>query len=447
MKVDFRSTSSPQPTRLIGLLTRHGILTSLLEFQVEFNYSRSAQKKLNSAVKLLLTFMEHSPIAYYRPVELLRAFKQALDHGTIDENMDDPTGLYWPPRSYEVISIVLRNLTRYSDWLALQDAHSAVVLNPIREATTAEQRIHWCAYHHRQNKRLLNHLERPGETQKIKFSREVRNPTISFIDSDVVRFPKDRFNELMTSGFIRATVRSEDPRETTDYKAQCMTLLMDGGGLRESELFHIYLDDIKYDTVTMRSIVRVFHPSQGKAPEHGYTNREDYLRRKYRLQPRTNYLSNQALYAGWKNPAINKKGKFLEVQFYPESKAIEFSLAYQSYLLYQRKNSAHHPFAFTNSTGAPETIQNFSRLQRAAVERIGLIYRKDRGTTEHGHRHAYAFRCAEEGDFTQKELQFALHHRHPDSCLVYIQYRDGDLRAKMKKIPTRYVEDDLYDEL
>jgi integrase len=66
-----------------------------------------------------------------------------------------------------------------------------------------------------------------------------------------------------------------------------------------------------------------------------------------------------------------------------------------------------------------------------AVKRIGLEHSKALGTTEHGHRHAYGYRLANHG-FSQVEIQKAMHHKSPDSCLVYLQPTDEELRLIMQ---------------
>lgn len=126
--------------------------------------------------------------------------------------------------------------------------------------------------------------------------------------------------------------------------------------------------------------------------------------------------------------------RFFLVQFFPSSKAAEFLLSWANYLKYQRVEPAdgfEHPYAFTNSRGNPETLKNYQRLHKVAVERIGLEHRKCFGTTEHGHRHSYGYRLAEHG-FTQVQIQKAMHHKSHESCLVYIQPSDDELREIMK---------------
>jgi len=47
-----------------------------------------------------------------------------------------------------------------------------------------------------------------------------------------------------------------------------ITVLLHGGGLRESEPFHLYVSDVAIDPRNTKSaLVRLYHPERGKAPE------------------------------------------------------------------------------------------------------------------------------------------------------------------------------------
>lgn len=437
LKVDYQSPTQLNTIRLPALMTSQGILVSLLQYLSEKNRSNSWRAKVTTAVGTLLDFIALSGIPFENPTMLLKSFRTALKSGTIDLDLEDPTGLYWPNRSHEHVDDIVSLLTGYTDWLILQPGHSGVVLNPIREATKHEEKLNWCAYHHRQDNKLLSHLTSDEERDQNRFRREVgREKASPVILDEVKRFPQEHLDTLLDEGFVRASSRSVHKHMRIDYKSQAMTLLMNAGGLRKSELFHIYLDDIEIDEERCEAIVRVHHPSKGKAPEKGYKNRQDYLLRKFRMKPRTDYLKSESLHAGWKAPTTNKQ-MFFVVQFYPPSRSQEFLLAFQNYLLYQRVDArGRHPYAFTNTKGRPETIKNFQRLHTQAVERIGLSCCKHQGTSEHGHRHAYGYRLAENG-FSQLDIKDAMHHAHPDSCLVYLQKTDREVRETMRKTETR----------
>lgn len=439
VKVEYQSPTRLKKIRLPALITSQGMLVSLLQYQSEKHRSNSWRAKVTSSVGMLLDYIALSGIPFDNPTTLLKSFRTALKTGTIDLNLEDPTGLYWPNRSQENADDIVSLLTGYTDWLTKQPGHSGVVMNPIREATKHEEKLNWCAYHHRQDNKLLSHLTSDQEREMNHFKREVgRERRSPLILDEVKRFPEKHFNTLLDEGFVIASSRSEHKHLRIDYKSQSMTLLMDAGGIRKSELFHIYLDDIEIDMERYEAIVRVHHPSKGRAPEKGYRDREDYLLRKFRMKPRTDYLKSESLHAGWKAPTTNKQ-MFFTIQFFPPSRSQEFLLAFQNYLLYQRVDAkGSHPFAFTNSKGRPETIKNFQRLHRSAVERIGLNCSKYEGTSEHGHRHAYGYRLGrKENEFTQTEIQRMLHHAHPDSCLVYLEKTDEERREQMRAIESK----------
>lgn len=244
-----------------------------------------------------------------------------------------------------------------------------------------------------------------------------------------VRFPEDQIERLLYLGFEKNGV--------IDYKSQAITMLMNYGGLRKSEIFHIYTSDITLNpNKPKEALVRVYHPELGSSPDPYFKNRQEYLLTKTSYKPRNNYLFSERLYAGWKTPLLTSKLGYFEVIFNPPEKAKEFLLIWANYLKYQRvepSKSNPHPFAFTNTLGEPETVKNFQRLHKKAVERIGLTCKKSLGTTEHGHRHAYGFRARQAG-LNQVEIQKAMHHKSPTSCLIYIKPTLEEVQEKLREI-------------
>ena len=436
IKVMYRSTTTGHVGQVIqGLLTKHGVLLSLLQYHAEKGGSSSNQADVNRAVRMLLEFTEQSDIPFHSAVDLMKAFRYALDHGTVDWKGDDPTELFWRPRPKKQVNRIISYLTSYTDWLVHQPDHSGVVVNPIREASNHEQKLNWCAYHHRKNNSLLKHITNKNTLESIRYTREIgKLQEDSVLVDEVKRFPENRFNELIEEGFINPKICDPKSPHYMDYKSQAMAYLMHFGGIRESEIFHIYLSDIGIDMERNEAVVRIYHPSEGKAPERGYSNREDYLKKKFGLKPRTQYLKTESLHAGWKNPLLDHTDNYMEISFFPPSKAAEFLFIFQLYLNYQRvepqKNS--HPYAFTNNYGRPETKKNFRRRHSAAVQRIGLTSEKLMGTTQHGHRHAYGYRLSELG-YKEHEIQKMMHHKNPNSCLVYISKTNNEIREIMRK--------------
>ncbi|MDW5308678.1 site-specific integrase, partial [Acinetobacter baumannii] len=81
-----------------------------------------------------------------------------------------------------------------------------------------------------------------------------------------VRFPEDQIERLIYLGF--------EKNGQYDYKSQAITMLMNYGGLRKSEIFHIYTSDITLNpNRPQEALVRVYHPELGIAPDPHFKNR------------------------------------------------------------------------------------------------------------------------------------------------------------------------------
>ena len=426
--------------RLPALLTENGLLISHLRFLAEnSNKSQSWIERNTYSVMLLVKYINANGNKFVAGSDLLRSFVIALTFGTIDrDTLEDNSGLYWSPRKARDANIILYHITSYTDFLSEKSGHKENRINPFRKATSIEERLNYCAHIHRQDRSFLKHLSQQNkEKYNLNLVRKIRahRPPMYRLE-DFFRFPASKISKLLNDGFVRRnSTIGMPPEERTDFKNQAITYLMHFGGLRKSEIFHIYESDILVDEKRLEAVVRVFHPSDGESPAYKYNNRREYLLKEFGLPPRTDYPKTERLHAGWKDPLLTDRRNFFQVIFCPTSAAREFLYIWTSYLKYQRvapSDNAKHPYAFTNSKGEPETIKNFQRMHSDAVRRIGLSPKKTEGTTEHGHRHAYGYELAKRG-FNQYEIQKAMHHKSPDSCLIYIQASGVEIRDAMKK--------------
>lgn len=430
---NYKNCSSNLTYSLPALLTEKGLIISHLRYLAWFNYKSDSWKERSCfALSLLLKYLDAVP-EIKKATDALKSFTETLVIGSIDpETFTDPLGLYWRPRSLRDANNLLFHITHYTDYLVLQEDYSAERVNPFRKATSYEERLNWCAYYHKQSNVFLNHLT--NHSEQIEQHKRVRlvesfNENV-FSTEYAVRFPEQHLERLLYLGFLKRD-------GTPDYKSQAIAMLLNYGGLRKSEVFHIYVSDITLNpNYPKEALVRVYHPSLGEAPDVGFKNRREYLLATTSYKPRNTYLGSERLYAGWKNPLLTSKSGYFEVVFNPPHKAEEFLLVWANYLKYQRVEPArgeNHPFAFTNSKGMPETLKNFQRLHRRAIEKIGLVVKKEYGTTEHGHRHAYGFRARQAG-LDQIAIQKAMHHKSPHSCLVYIKPTLEEVTEALKGI-------------
>lgn len=441
IKTRYKNDRTNKELSLPAIYTESGLLISHLRYLAENSHkSGSWHDRSVFAVMLLIRYINVNQSAFEDATSLLQSFAQCLTLGTVNPStLEDDSQLYWSPRSYEDANTLLGQITAYTDWLSEQPDYHQQRLNKFRKATSAEQRLNWCAYYHKHARVFLNHLLTPSENaHSLGYARKIQAHRRTVVQvSTSKRFPSTEIRRLLDEGMIkpRAGV-NELGNPTPDYKNQAITLLMHYGGVRKSEIFHLYLTDIHIDRQRSEAVVRIYHPSEGSSPDSRYRNRREYLAREFRLKPRTDYAKSERLHAGWKGPLLTDKRKFFQVQFFPPEKAAEFLLVWRDYLIHQRVEPNRfncHPYAFTNSKGQPETLKNYQRMHADAVRRIGLEHSKNLGTTEHGHRHAYGYRLADHG-FSQVEIQKAMHHKSPDSCLVYIQPSDDELRSKMKVV-------------
>ena len=427
--VNYKDCTSRTTLVLPCILTEKGVVISHLRYLAWFNSKSAAWKERSCyALKLLLKYINAVP-NIDSPTKVLKAFTEALITGTIDQSSrTDSLDLYWRPRTVKDTNNLLFHITHYTDFLMLQDEHSTIRVNPFRKATSYEERLNWCAYYHKQANVFLNHLTKKDVSQQqVRLVGTFREDFIDF--EYAVRFPEDQIERLLYLGF--------EKNGEIDYKSQAITMLMNYGGLRKSEIFHIFTSDITlHPNRSKEALVRVYHPELGASPDPYFKNRREYLLAQTSYKPRNNYVFTERLYAGWKTPLLTSKLGYFEVVFNPPKKAKDFLLIWANYLKYQRvepSKSNPHPFAFTNTLGEPETIKNFQRLHKNAVERIGLLCKKDLGTTEHGHRHAYGFRARQAG-LNQIEIQKAMHHKSPTSCLVYIKPTLEEVQDKLREI-------------
>ncbi|WP_240997159.1 gamma-mobile-trio recombinase GmtY [Pseudomonas viridiflava] len=439
IKTLYRNDSTGKERQLPALLTQDGILISHLRFLADPDYYRKSEEWRTRniyAIRMLVKYIQANEGVFEKATELLKSFAVAVEYGTIDiDTQRDPSGLYWLTRSAADARTMIGHVTAYTDWLAEQPEFGQPRLNPFSTATSLEERMNWCAYYHKEANVFLAHLRNPDEAaRKLKLVRTVRGPDVPMSQKITKRFPEREFHNLLTNGWTRSC---SDPNATEhafiDYKGRAMTILMHYGGLRKSEIFHTYLQDIIIDRKLNEAVVRISHPSLGKAPEEGYTNRQDYLNRRYSMQPRHKYPTSNALHAGWKSPMLTED--YVEVHFCPPEASKDFLYNFIMYLQHQRVDPEpddDHPYAFTNTHGRPETLKNFNRQHCDAVNRIGLAHKKKLGTTEHGHRHAYGYRMIEK-DVKPNIIQKAMHHKNPNSYKVYTQPDADDVRKAFEE--------------
>lgn len=424
-RVTYVANDSAKPLTVHAMFTHSGLLISHLRFLERNRHKSPSWHERNTfAVELLLRFIQAHVSTELSATDLLRNFVSRLCFGTIETDGSDPTYLYWMARRIDDANTLLGHITAYCDYLDEVNGQDLPRLNPWRKATAAEEKMKWCAYYRRSANCFFNYLYQPDKEQMktVRAVHTVANPLLHI--ESVFRFSDEVFVRFLKYGF-------QHKDGSVDYGSILILLLMHFGGVRLSECFQIFTHDVSVDRFTQESVVKVFHPSAGVSPDPLFGNRRQFLITKYRMQPRNEYHRTHKLYSGWKNPLLTNKDYSFKIFFFPQSAAQLFTQYLQLYL--NSRPEADHPYLICNQSGDPETKKNFLKKYQCAIERIGLAVAKHDGLSPQAHRHSYGYRLAEAG-FSQFEIQKAMHHKSPESCLVYIKPTDSEIRQRMRSI-------------
>jgi integrase len=414
-------------------------MLQLVEYILEYGRTRSLawQRELTRAVGLMVDFLQanacHFKDTEHRP-HVLAAFADALVGGTINQEGEDLSGLYWEPKSIARSTVILNAVTAFSDWLV--NRYATTALNPWKTASMAEQIAYWRRFEKRRAHALLRHtMDRADHVAAAQRARtvQIQRKSVSVRQgSSPKTFPDSRISDLITSGFAMPGKSDSLPwYERINVRDAMITILLHGGGLRESEPFHLYVTDVAVDPRNPNSaLVRLFHPEQGSAPDDFIDpisgkriqgDRETYLRTKWHLEPRN--LTHGRFHAGWKDLQLtDQREKYALVHWFPSFWGEVFLFLFRIYLTRFRSRHYPHPYIFVSHkegvAGDMYTIDSYRQAHAKAVKRVGLEVGKEHGTTPHGHRHAYGQSLVNAG-VDQKLVQHAMHHKSIESQAPY----------------------------
>ncbi len=440
------------PSLLVEQKGETTILKPLLEYQIKYqDKSKTWHSKLIQAVGLLLDYMDANAGNYTNAKDFFERFAETLYSGTIGENGEDSSGLYWLPKKTQTANPLLYLLNEFSDWLSRN--YNTEQLNPWRDATRYEERMKWMAQINKSQRSFLGHLHDIYDISET--AKTVRNVisrrTPYAIRNGTKAFPESSIFKLLIEGF--KNVRKGQDLDIVDgfkWRDIAITILMHYGGLRHSEVFHLWLDDVVFDAdAPDMAVVRIYHPSEGalprnikfKNPKTGkfVSDRASYLLLRYGLLPRNQYASSNKRFAGWKNPRLdNESEKYMQVYWFPAEAGKWFMYAWRNYLLQRLRCGVQedtHPFAFVSLDSRylgemmPARTQTESHTK--ACQKIGLEVSKFNGTTNHGHRHAYGQRLRNAG-IDVKVRQAAMHHKSIESQNVYTEPTIFDITKSLQ---------------
>ncbi|WP_236071659.1 hypothetical protein [Paraburkholderia domus] len=283
-----------------ALLTASGILEPMIDYFLHRSHDRSLEwmRKVTRSIRLFLEYLQVNPTER-DPHRLFQNFAQRLYTGTFNRETDiDTTGLCWPPRSPHDAARIVTHLTDFFNWLGELRPEASKV-NPRYAGGAFDRQTDEAAYQYRRSKAFLGHTWASNATPRSTGYRLRYRRLPKVAQGEPPAFSEDRFEELLFKGF-----RTDDHY---DYRGILITLLLHGAGFRESEPFHIYVQDVFPDPANVRqATVLIHHPHYGAAPsdwcgELGRprkSNRAEYLAQRFGLVPRTDLMDRR--HAGWK---------------------------------------------------------------------------------------------------------------------------------------------------
>ncbi|MFY7865612.1 gamma-mobile-trio recombinase GmtY [Roseateles sp.] len=419
VNVEVSADATGNTVAIPGVLTPAGLLTPLVDYLQEKALSRSPSwmDKVVRSVRLFCYYLNANP-ANRDTRAVFDNFATALQSGTIDlRTGEDPSGLYWRPKSGADRSGIVTDLTLFFDWMGKKNP-TAANINPKVAANVYEQRWNSAARLYRRENSLLGHLwsNTEGDKKSRRLSTQ-REPVATALESPA--FPEDKFQDFITDGWGVGS--------RVDHRGICITLLLHGAGFRASEPFHLYVQDVVPDPTNPRSaLVTIHHPSAGYAPENwrdptvgGRGRRDAYLAANYGLKPR--HLLQSKLKAGWKG-GLYDADNYKQAHWFEPWHGELFLYHWNRYIEQLVRVKRNHPFLFVNlrrgTPGAMYQLGTFNDAHAAACRRIGLLPLKSLGTTPHGHRHAYGQK-ARKAKLDVKIIQLMLHHASENSQKIY----------------------------
>jgi integrase len=382
---------------------------------------------------------------------ILRRFVKAHLEGTKDVsngNTADNLGLYWQPKSPEAVK---KSLSRLTDFLQSSEvgdaAWSAAVSNRSHDSFYALR----IAFSHvvAKRKSLLAHVkfQVPDQGKRLHLGGHV---TPRSIEPRTFRFPIKYVWKFLFEGFIAK--RSAQADET----AQLIAFLLFASGVRYSELFHAWVQDVQF--VDSMPVFIVHHPSYGTVVDHfgNRMSRAEYLMKQARPRRPRNQLRKRG-HAGFKGIAEEANGTQL-IWLPIDGLLQEIGVRLQRYMSVTRPRimrlrkaqglpdhnylfvGSGHTFARnTNETGAPYTMEAFRSAWARAIRRTSsicddpeFILSKSNGTTIHAARHFYGSFLKSIG-VSAEDITKCMHHRSPFSSLRYVSLNSGEMDAILRR--------------
>lgn len=398
------------------------VIKPLMEYALHLKTNGRSQSTINNVVRatqLLLYYISVNPNVFTSPREAFENFSSRLYTGTIGNDGLDASGLYWLPCSNQVASLHINALNLFTDWLA--NKYGITSMNPLVDADDLTKQLKFAAWFCKNQYDFLGHIEDKHRNETVLKARSILGKrALGKQKQDAIEFPEKYFGDFYFKGLGGALDKRAALRD------QLILLLMHGGGLRESETLHLWIEDVVIDSFNNNSVkVRIYHPEEGRAPNNwrsgsGKYTRAAYLKEKYGLSPRNQLISK--MHVGWKGRMVDHPENYIEVHWFPTVFGEVFAKLWSNYTKILTRINRNHPYAFVSfhhsNCGSPYTLNAFHYNYNQSLRRIGLQPSKANGLSAHSHRHSYGKRLRR-ADIHSLMIKKCLHHSSINSQLIY----------------------------
>ncbi len=424
------------------LVLRDGSLcTTAIDYAVEITVRRSnatAQANIR-AVSLIFDFHQtqygNKVPSTQDQERLFHLFISALENGTVAHDGSDRSGLGWSPRPS---GQVRRIVQRCADFIAFASRQSDI--SELGGFAWVVQRVMEDGEHNRDSfasYSFLAHLRQPKRGRCFWFART--NGWASAVRR-VVGFPSDKIDPLITE-----TINNPRATNAARVRDALALILLAYGGIRSSELFHIWLSDIALDGCKARVFLR--HPIEFTMKIRGKrVTRRTQLADQYGCLPRNLLPPGDRLRAGWKGMSFDYDHTAVVHWIDPRAGEL-FAALHHIWITKLRPSAPDHPYYFVSvdkdgDFGGPWTIAAFRDAFGSACSRIGLRQSQSEGICPHGLRHAYGL-AAEAMKLPTSIIQEMMHHRHPLSQEAYKAKRPEEVSRAIATANLRVQTGDL----
>lgn len=366
--------------------------------------------------------------------QIIRQFWEARRYGCSD--------LGWPPVAYKTARDDLNAVSEFSDFCSQNFGHAP--LNPEEQVLVSalslnEFRVWFSKLAHRKKTDLLFHLTSStkvghGQLAKRRFDPE-RGASRAKGEAAPKHFPPNKVMELIET--------------TRSLRNRLCWLLMFYGGIRISELAHIFIGDILFDPSNGTAKVVLANPNDGSMTwalngRQRSGTRAAFLREKYDRIPRNELPASDTEHAGWKGMMLeDANAKESYVHWIDPRVGALFWKLHTAYMRSIRLLAGDfHPYYFISlrgeSFGQPMKVGTLRKQFYAAADRIGLSSRMD-GVNPHGCRHFYGWYCANLLKLPKERTQKIMHHASMLSTEVYYKLDSATAKRELEAAQERLI--------